>query len=122
MLKFINNKRGLSLIELLITLALLSFVIIGFLNLFVYGVSYIGMARNKNTSSIKAQSDANGYMSVNIGENITTTDKTVVTTDKGLDIFLVTGSSINVTVSKITVIITDKDQESKITTIITKED
>jgi len=45
--------------------AILSFVIVGFLNLFVYGTTYIGMARNRSTSSVEAQSKANIIISDN---------------------------------------------------------
>lgn len=121
MKRYINNKKGLTLIELIVTIAILGFVIVGFLNLFVYGFTYIGMARNKSNSSVDAQSDANGYMSINEGESISTTDKTVTTTTCNLEIFLVTGSSISTIVDEITVTVRDNEQESTIVTIVTKE-
>jgi prepilin-type N-terminal cleavage/methylation domain-containing protein len=121
MKRYINNKKGLTLIELLVTVAILGIVILGFLNLFVYGFTYIGMARNKSNSSVYAQSDANGYLSVNIGDNITTTDKTISTTNCPLEIVLVTGSSIDTIVDEITVTVRDKEQESTIVTIVTKD-
>lgn len=120
MKKIINNERGLTLIELLVTVAILGFVVVGFLNLFVYGFTYIGMARSKSNSSVSAQSDANGYMSVNEGESISTTEKTVTTTNCSLEIFLVTGSPIDTIVDEITVTVRDEEQESTIVTIVTK--
>jgi prepilin-type N-terminal cleavage/methylation domain-containing protein len=59
MMKLLHSKKGLTLIELIISLALLGFVLIGFLNLFLYGVTYIAHAREKTDTSFEAQSFAN---------------------------------------------------------------
>ena len=105
----LKNNKGLTMIELLVSVAILSFVIVGFLNLFVYGTSYVVQAGNKSNTSAEAQSNANSYLSDFSGSNITTAETTFT-------IHLVSGSHIDVDVTEITATITDGNQLSEIIT------
>lgn len=100
MCKHLKNKDGFTLIELLLTVAILSIVIAGFLNLFSYSTRHLGMARNRSTSSVLAQSDANTKMS-----EVDTTGYEKI----GLPIHFNVAKTETVTVSKIYV---NKDVEN----------
>lgn len=74
MFKHLNNNKGLTLLELLVSIAILGFVIAGFLNLFVYGNTYILMSRQKSNTSFTAQTLANETMlNRSAADNTTTT-------------------------------------------------
>lgn len=103
----LKNNNGLTMIELLVSIAILSFVIVGFLNLFVYGTTYVAHARHKSNTSAEAQSNANSYLSDFSGSNITTTETT-------LTINLVSGSQIDVDITEVTATTTDGNQMSEI--------
>jgi|LGOV01.1.fsa_nt_gb prepilin-type N-terminal cleavage/methylation domain-containing protein len=111
MLSKINNSKGFTLIELIVSVAILSIVVIGFLSIFVHGTEYIGMARHKSSSSTGAQSEANKFMS----------DPDTITTSSFIDfkIELVSGTEIEVeNVTVITVYNEKNGQKSEIITII----
>ncbi|SHI69367.1 prepilin-type N-terminal cleavage/methylation domain-containing protein [Dethiosulfatibacter aminovorans DSM 17477] len=102
MCKYFKSENGFTLIELLLTVTILSFVIVGFLNLFSYGTSYLSMARSKSTSSVLAQSDANTMMS-----DVDTTGYEKIS----LPIHFNEETTENVTVNKIYV---EKDVEDRV--------
>jgi prepilin-type N-terminal cleavage/methylation domain-containing protein len=112
MKKYISNNKGFTLIELIVSVAILGFIVVGFLNVFVYGTTYLGMARDKSNSSTFAISDANTFMSDESGSDITTANIT-------LSIELISGEApIVVDVTEVTVNKTKDGQASKIVTII----
>jgi prepilin-type N-terminal cleavage/methylation domain-containing protein len=114
MKKFINNSQGFTLIELIVSVAILGFVVVGFLNLFVYGTTYLSMARDKSTSSTIALSDANELMSAS---NITSSN-IVTSSAYELIIELTSGNTIDPYVTEVTVQKTEDGQESTIVTIV----
>lgn len=111
MLSKINNSKGFTLIELIVSVAILSIVVIGFLNIFVQGTEYIGMARHKSSSSVGAQSEANRLMS----------DPTTIITSSDIDFIIELVSGTEIEVKDVKVVI-GKDvkngQNSQIITII----
>lgn len=58
MLNKLNNK-GFTLLELIISLSILMFVIVSFLNIFVNGAAYISFSGQKSSTSSITQSMAN---------------------------------------------------------------
>ena len=57
--EILKNNNGYTLIELIVSIAILSFAVVGFINLFVNSTSYIAQARQKSNTSAVVQTKAN---------------------------------------------------------------
>lgn len=112
MKKFISNNKGFTLIELLVSMALLSFVVVGFLNMFVSSAGYTMMARQKSNTSVAAQSIANEVLQTkSMGAETTTSNRNIV-------VNLTPSKSISMNVTEIKVVDTSGKQSSEIVALI----
>jgi prepilin-type N-terminal cleavage/methylation domain-containing protein len=114
MINSLKNNKGLTLIELLISVAILAFVVVGFLNFFVYSTSYIAQARQKSNTSAETQSLANlGIADISSLPTGTTIESTT------MNIFLTPTHGITTsTIEYITIPYTEGNQTSTITTTL----
>ncbi len=108
----LKNNNGFTLIELIVSIAILSFAVVGFLNLFVYSTSYVAQARQKSNTSAVVQTKANE--SIDSG----TPAEGSEISNKSLDIYVKTDYSITVDVTEITVPNNNGNQSSEITAVL----
>lgn len=112
MKKLISNNKGFTIIELLVSMALLSFVVVGFLNMFVSSSRYTMMARQKSNTSVAAQSIANEVLQTKLpGAKTTTSNKSIV-------VNLTPSKSVSMDVTEIKVVDTSGKQSSEIVALI----
>ena len=112
MKKIILNNKGFTLLELMVSMATLSFVVVGFLNMFVTSSGYSLMARQKSNTSASAQSIANEAICTKLFDSETTTS------NKTLVINLTPTKSVSMNVTEITVVDSSGNQSSEIVAII----
>lgn len=112
MKRLISNDKGFTLIELLVSMALLSFVVVGFLNMFVSSSGYTLMARQKSNTSVAAQSIANEVLQTGSpGAETTTSNMTI-------SVNLTPSKSISMDVTEIKVVDTSGKQSSEIVALL----
>lgn len=112
MKKLISNNKGFTLIELLVSMALLSFVVVGFLNMFVSSSGYTLMARQKSNTSVAAQSIANEVLQTkSLGSETTTSNQTIV-------VNFTPSKSVTMDVTEVKVVDTRGKQSSEIVALI----
>ncbi|MBN2287458.1 MAG: prepilin-type N-terminal cleavage/methylation domain-containing protein [Tissierellales bacterium] len=107
-----RNNKGLTLIELVISVALLSFVLIGFLNFFVYGNLYVSHARQKSNTSVEAQNIVNESI------ELASPALGASSSEINLTINLTPSASVSIDVTQVTATDTNGNQSSTITTVI----
>jgi prepilin-type N-terminal cleavage/methylation domain-containing protein len=110
----LKNNNGFTLIELIVSIAILSFAVVGFLNLFVYSTSYVAQARQKSNTSAETQTMANE----SINSNIPTEGSTIINKTLTLHPKPNQSSDITVAVTEITVTSKNRNQTSEIVAII----
>ena len=109
----LKNCKGFTLTELLVSVAILSFVVVAFLSLFVNGTRYLSFSRHKSTTSSVTQSHANQ----SISQGLAVSGTSSVTTD--IIIELAPSESITIEdVEVVTVTDSNGNQNSEIITII----
>lgn len=117
MIKILKNDDGFTLIELIVSIAILSFVLVGFLNLFVNSATYLVFARQKNNTSVEAQNLVDG--SIGSGSPVAATiSSTVTTTSTTLELHFNKKSETMENVTLVTVTGNDGNQSSTITTLL----